>query len=221
MRDFLRRIRLAYLKWRHPLKAVPCPALDTSTALEKYEPQLGQMVRTSPTTGDLAREYVRTEFERLLREASHEIVHIDISDVARPDAQSTEHSWVWNWQGKAGREWQAIELTIKHDGMLRVIAGVDRDDPIFLALVAHRTTPIRVTISSLLYASAADPCSVWVFSPLPFDVTHVDVRLRLDPDMIKRIREQIAEETGVLASLPAPGSYEGRKLYSSHPEYLP
>lgn len=218
MKNPFHRLRLAYLKWRHPLREVPKVGHPEETALVR---QPSQDVHTEVSTDDLARAYVRQEFDRLLGEASTEYLSIPLINVARPDESSTEHKWQWDWEGKAGREWQSISLSIKHDGMLRIVAGTSLADPIFLTMVAHRSTPIEVNISSLLYASAADKVTVWCFSSEPFEVTHVRASLRLAPEVIQAFREKTMREEGCTRSIPAPDSLYGEAFYRAYPEMLP
>ena len=105
--------------------------------------------------------------------------------------------------------------------MLRVIAGVDQSDPIFLTVVAHRTTPISVNISSLLYASAEDPVTIWVMSSQPFEVTRVSPSVRLSADLIANFRQRMLEEEGYVGSIPELDSVEGKRFYDKHPSMIP
>ncbi len=228
-------ILTAWRKFSNPTPTEKRPALDSKDLAtveslgERFMDHAGgrypgdriEVVRQE-STETLARAFVLAEFKRLLDQVSQvEYVKVDIGSVARPDASSTEHRWKWDWPGKHGREWQEVSLRISHEGMLRVIAGVDINDPVFLTIVAHRTTPININISSLLYARADDPVSVWVFSSQPFSVDSVSAKLRLAPEIIAEFRETHMKEHGWVGSIPAQDSAYGRQFYEQHPEYLP
>ncbi len=222
-------LRSAWRKFIKPTPTEKRPALDSKELVRldnslagRYPGDRGFEVVNRGDTEIIARAYVLAEFKRLLDQVGQvEYVKVDIGSVARPDADSTEHRWRWDWPGKHGREWQGVSLRISHDGMLRVIAGTDIGDPVFLTIVAHRTTPIEVNISSLLYASAADPVSVWIFSSQPFTVDNVSAKLRLAPEIIAKFKEDHMAEHGWVGSIPAQDSAYGRQFYEQHPEYLP
>lgn len=159
---------------------------------------------------------VREELERQLQAISNEF----ITSYGR-QTDSGPHSWQWDWQGKAGREFEWVEVAIEHDGIFRVVAGAVETDPVFLYTCAHRTTPLTVKIQSLAYASAEEPMSIWIRSHIPFTVKVVHVKLRLNADVIRIWREKQFKEEGYVASLPAPDSRAGVQFYQDHPELIP
>lgn len=163
--------------------------------------------------------YAQHKLARLIEECAAESLPQPLFRQAEPDR--AEYKWRWDWNGKAGREWDKVSLTIEHTGMLRVIAGPVMAEPVFLAILAHKQTPLQVNVQSLLYADAGEPVSIWVFSQQPFHVKHVDFRLRLSPEVIRKFRERQLAEEGFVSSLPHPDSVAGKDFYSKHQDLLP
>jgi len=160
--------------------------------------------------------YARARFEELIKAASSEYavgkITVDHWD---------NHTWQWEWPGKAGREWDGVTLKVAHEGPLRIVAGVTEADPIFVYHCFHRTTPVNVNIQSLLYADASGPMHIWVSSVSPFSVENVSAHLRLNPEVIRKFREKQLEEEGCCGSIPHPDSAAGRKFYLENPSMIP
>lgn len=137
-------------------------------------------------------------------------------------AEPSTGAWLWHKKiplpSKAGREWEAVNLHIEHEGMLRIVTGVDEADPIDLFTTALRTSPLSVHIRSLLYAAADTPLCVWIYSDRAFVVRSVDARMRLAPEVIKTWRERHLAEHGWVGSVPHKDSVAGSEFYRENPE---
>jgi hypothetical protein len=139
----------------------------------------------------------------------------------RAEPEGAEFKWRWDWNGKAGREWDKVSLTIKHDGLLRIIAGPVMEEPVFLTILAHKQSPLQVNIQSLLYADAGDPTTIWCFSNQPFEVTNVEAKLRLSQETVRKFREKQLQEEGFCGSIPSQDSVSGMQFYQDHPDLVP
>lgn len=164
-------------------------------------------------------KYTLEGFESFIQVYASEQVQVPLFRAAEPDGSGFK--WRWDWDGKPGREWDKVSLTIEHEGLLRVIAGPVMTEPVFLSILAHKQTPLQVNIQSLLYADAGEPTTIWIFSRNPFKVVHVDAHLRLSPDIIRKFREKQLSEEGCVGSIPDPKSMAGKEFYREHPEMLP